>query len=44
MLKKLKNKTNEEGDNDKGDSDSWRRVCPPTCIDFWTVDSADHWI
>lgn len=47
MSKKLKNKKieeKEEEDNNKGDSGRWRRACPPTCIEFWAVDSADHWI
>lgn len=45
MSKRLRNKTNEEEeDNDRGDGDRWRRACPPTCIEFWAVDSADHWI
>lgn len=45
MSKRLRNKTNEEEeDNDRGDGDRWRRARPPTCIEFWAVDSADHWI
>lgn len=45
MSKKLKNITDEEEeDRHKGDGDTWRRTCPPTCIEFWAVDSADHWI
>ncbi len=45
MLKELKNKMgDEEEDNNKGRDDKWKRACPPTCIEFWAVDSTDHWI
>lgn len=45
MSKELKNKTDEEEvDNDKEGGDRWGRACPPTCIEFWAVDSTDHWI